>query len=164
MLERGQAGTEKRPFGRTKKHDQTLRLKADPRDVPDAQPTACYNPVMQLADAETEFPTDEVTFEMSNLSPRETGLDFAVFVSPTMASHAARIKVTQPPWGSKPSAVYTIAPFGFAAGAAWLSKSQEDRLRLWVGANLAALLAYWGGGILYDQDLRAVLVPIDGDH
>ncbi len=117
---------------------------------------------MQLADAETAFPTDEVTFEMSNLSPRETGLDFAVFVSPRMASYAVRIEVTQPPWGSKPSAVYTIAPFGFAAGEAWLSRSQEDQLRRWVAANQAALLAYWDGGIVYDQDLRAVLVPIDG--
>ncbi len=75
-----------------------------------------------------------------------------------MASHAARIKVTQPPWGSKPSAVYMIAPFGFAAGTTWLSKHQEDRLRLWVEANLAALLDYWNGVILYDDDLRKQLV------
>ena len=57
---------------------------------------------MRFKDAEIEFPLGEMTFEMSNLSPRETGLDFAVFVSPKMASHATRIEVTQPPWGSKP--------------------------------------------------------------
>ena len=113
-----------------------------------------------LADIETEFPPGEVTFEMSNLSPRETGLDFAVFVSPRMASQAARIKATQPPWGSKPEAVYMLAPFGLVAGAAWLSKPQEDQLRLWVAANLVALLAYWDGDNLYDQDLRTVLVPV----
>ena len=50
-----------------------------------------------MADAETEFPPGEVTFEMSNLSPRETGLDLVVFVWPRMASHAARIRVTLPP-------------------------------------------------------------------
>ena len=113
---------------------------------------------MRLAAVESEFPPGEMTFEMSNLSPRETGLDFAVFVSPKMASHAARIKVTQPPWGSKPEAVYTLVPFGFAAGTAWLAKHQEDGLRAWVEANLAVLLAYWDGDILYDQDLRAKLV------
>ena len=84
-----------------------------------------------------------------------------MFVSPRMASHAARIKVTQPPWGSKPAAVYTIAPFGFAAGDAWLSTHQEQQLHAWVDANQAALLAFWDGGILYDEELRAVLVPVD---
>ncbi len=120
----------------------------------------CYVAPMQLADAETEFPPDEVTFEMSNLSPRETGLDFVVFVSPKMTAHAARIKVTLPPWGSKPAAVYTLSPFALAAGEAWLSKQQEDRLRRWVELNLAALLAFWEGDILYDQDLRAKLVGV----
>ena len=115
-----------------------------------------------LADIETEFPPGlQMTFEMSNLSPRETGLDFVVFVSPKMASHVARIKVTQPPWGSKPEAIYTLSPFGFAAGNAWLAKHQEDRLRAWVEANLAVLLAYWDGDILYDQDLRLRLVPLE---
>ena len=122
---------------------------------------SCYRLGM-LADIEAEFPPGEMTFEMSNLSPRETGLDFVVFVSPRMASHAARIKVTQPPWGSKPAAVYTLSPFGFAAGETWLSTHQEDQLRLWVETNLSALLAYLRGDILYDQDLRAVLVPLDG--
>ena len=117
-----------------------------------------------LADIEAEFPLGEMTFEMSNLSPRETGLDFVVFVSPKMACHGARIKVTQPPWGSKPAAVYTLSPFGFAAGERWLPKHQEDQLRLWVEANLASLLAYWEGDILYDQDLRAVLVPLGGQR
>jgi hypothetical protein len=84
-----------------------------------------------------------------------------VFVSPRMASHAARIKVTQPPRGSKPSAVTTISPFGFAAGDAWLSTHQEQQLRAWVDTNLAALLAYWDGGILYYKELRARLVPVD---
>ena len=115
-----------------------------------------------LADIEAEFPPGEVTFEMSNLSPRETGRDFAVFVSPRMASHAARIRVTQPPWGSKPEAVYTLSPFGLVAGTAWLSKHQEDQLCLWVEANLIALLAYGDGRILYDLDLRARLVPVGG--
>ena len=115
---------------------------------------------MQLADAETEFPPGEVTFEVSNLSPRETGLDFVVFVSPRMASHAARIKVTLPPWGSKPEAFYTLSPFGFAAGDTWLSRHQEDRLHAWVEFNLTVLLAFWDGGILYDEDLRKQLASI----
>ena len=119
---------------------------------------------MQLAHAETEFPPGEVTFEMSNLSPRETGLDFVVFASPKMASQAARIKVTQPPWGSKPAAVYTLSPFGLAAGDTWLSTYQEDRLRRWVATNRAALLAYWDGDILYDQDLRLKLVSLGGSR
>ena len=115
---------------------------------------------MQLADAKTEFPPGKVTVEMSNLSPRETGLDFVVFVSPRMASHAACIEVTLPPWGSKPEAVYTLTPFGVAAGEPWLSRHQEELLRAWVELNLAALLAFWDGAILYDEDLRAKLVPI----
>lgn len=65
-----------------------------------------------------------------------------------------------PPWGSRPEAVYTIAPFGLVAGNDWLSKSQENELRRWIEANLAALLAYWEGDILYDQDLRAALVRV----
>ena len=120
----------------------------------------CYFARMQLADIEAEFPPGEVTFAMSNLSPRETGLDFAVFVSPRMASHAARIKVTQPPWGSTPAAVYTLSPFGLVAGEPWLAKHQEDRLRVWAELDLAALLAYRDGDILYDEGLRAKLVPI----
>ena len=158
------------------KDGQTLMVKLmgfDDRGKGRRQPNAttslprtsvlCYVLGM-LADIETEFPPGEVTFEMSNLSPRETGLDFVVFVSPKMASHAARIKVTQPPWGSRPAAVYTLSPFGFAAGDTWLSKHQEDQLRLWVAANLAPLLAYWEGDILYDQDLRAALVPLAGSR
>ena len=115
---------------------------------------------MQLADTKTEFPPGEITFEMSNLSPRETGLDFVVFVSPRMASHAARITVTLPPWGSKAEAVYTISPFGFAAGEAWLTRNQEAALRAWVELNLGVLLAFWDGDILYDEDLRRALAPL----
>ena len=79
-----------------------------------------------------------------------------------MASRAARIKVTQPPWGSKPEAVYTLSLFGLAAGEPWLSSRQESRLREWVELNLTVLLAYWDGDILYDQDLRARLTMVDG--
>ncbi len=115
---------------------------------------------MQLADAETEFPPGEVTFEMSNLSPRETGLDFVVFVSPRMASHAARIKVTLPPWGSKtggglhPIAVRLRRGRHMAVQAPGGSSPRLGR------AQPRRLLAFWDGGILYDEDLRKQLAPL----
>jgi hypothetical protein len=100
------------------------------------------------------------SFEMADFGSDETGLPFAVWTSPRNASHAARIKVTNPPWGSNPEAVYTIEPFQFAGGWNWLSAQQTEDLSSWVRLNAKALMDFWDGRIPYDRQLRKRLVAI----
>lgn len=83
-------------------------------------------------------------YEMASLPPHQTGLPFAVWVSPRGgAKHDARIKVTTPPYGSHPEAVYQIRPFGFVEGQRWLSSQQEQELEAWVALNEAPLVDFW---------------------
>lgn len=99
----------------------------------------------------------EILFEMSNLNPSETGLPFAIWISPREASHDVRIKATLPPWGSKPEAIYSVRPFAYVAGDNWLSADQEAQLRQWVEMNATVLVDYWEGRIQYDDEVRKKL-------
>ena len=104
---------------------------------------------------------NDILFEMSNLHPKETGLSFAVFVSPRGGSrHSARIKATLPPWGLKPEAIYSITPFQLVEGEDWLSRSQVAALSLWIEKNREILVDFWEGRILYDFEVREKLLPI----
>ena len=47
--------------------------------------------------SETELSAEDECYAMVNLSPRMTGLSRHVFVSPRMASHDVRIKVSSTP-------------------------------------------------------------------
>lgn len=101
-------------------------------------------------------------YEMATLSPDETGLSFGVWVSPKAgAQHEARIKVTIPPWGANPIAVYSIQPFAFVKGDDWLSSKEEIDLKTLVELNLQVILDFWDGRILYDNELHAKIVGIN---
>jgi hypothetical protein len=102
----------------------------------------------------------EFIFEMSNLSPKETGLDFVVFVSPKMGQHDVRIKVTLPPWGKNPEGIYTIRPFECVSGDDWLSTKQRNALLNWVNLNYNVIIDFWDGNIVYDDDLRTKIVNL----
>ena len=100
--------------------------------------------------------------EMTTLRPEETGLDFVVFASPKGGEkHSARIKVTLPPWGSKPEAIYSLQPFEFVEGTRWLSKRQERALQALVDLNLNTLINFWEGRIIYDDELHSKIVGIN---
>jgi hypothetical protein len=100
-------------------------------------------------------------FEMAGLPPHETGLSFAVWVSPRgKAWHSARIKVTNPPYGANPETIYQIEPFRAVQGTQWLSASQEQELERWVSLNKQALIDFWTGRIHYAGDLNRVLVAV----
>jgi len=111
----------------------------------------------------------EPLYEMAGLPPQQTGLPFSVWVSPKGgAKHSARIKVTTPPYGSHPEAVYQILPFGFINDKLWLNANQEKQLAVWVELNEKPLLDFWEGRIHYDDDLRAKLITVNdappGNH
>jgi hypothetical protein len=88
-------------------------------------------------------------------------LSFAVWVSPKDgAGRGACIKVTNPPWGSNPEAIYSFQPFSIVEGTRWLSSDQEHNLEAWVALNTGPLIDFWDGRILYDSDLRAKLISL----
>lgn len=100
-------------------------------------------------------------YEMSSLPPFETGLSFAVWVSPRgRARHDARVTVTDPPYGANPEAIYRIRPFGFVEGQRWLTSEQEHALQGWVALNEAALIDFWEGRIHYEAQLKTKLVNV----
>jgi hypothetical protein len=100
-------------------------------------------------------------YEMANLNPKETGLDFVVWLSPRDASHDARIKVTLMPWGAHPLAIYTVRPFAFVEGQNWLSSTQEVRLHQWVDLNIQTIIDFWYQRINYDDEMREKIVGLD---
>jgi hypothetical protein len=111
----------------------------------------------------TPFGSNNMLFEMSNLAPDETGLPFTVFVSPRgRARHGPRVKVTVPPWGSHPEAVYSLQPFKCEAGTDWLSGPQKQLLQQWLHLNQKVIEDFWNGVIHYDRELRAKVIPLHG--
>jgi len=91
--------------------------------------------------------------EMTNLGEKVTGLPFIIYASPRGKSqHSARVKVFRPPWETHPVAVYTITPVEFVDGENWLSKEQENELKLFIDINRRPLLDYWNGKI-QDEDI-----------
>lgn len=101
----------------------------------------------------------ELLFEMSNLSPRQTGLGFHVFVSPKGgAKHDIRVKVTPGGWETKPEGNYGLRPdVHHVKGVDWLSAEQKRDLTVWVTLNWDVLLELWEGRIPDDEVLRGKL-------
>lgn len=113
-----------------------------------------------LTGVETTSP--QLIFEMSSLSSKLTGLRFYVWVSPRAGSkHSARIKVTMPPYGANPEAIYQIKPFQFIEGNSWLGKTREQSLERWVALNEKPLLDFWNEIIIDDEDLKSQITRVD---
>lgn len=108
------------------------------------------------------FEHPEILYEMSNLSQEETGLDFMVWASPKGgAKHSARIKVTHPPFGKNPIAVYSISPFEFVAGEEWLSAKQVNTLSDWVEINYQTLIDFWNDKITMDLEFHSKIKGVN---
>ncbi len=108
------------------------------------------------------FENPEILYEMSNLSPDETGLDFMVWASPKGgAKHSARIKVTHPPYGKHPIAVFSISPFEFVTGDNWLTGKQIDTLKIWVEINHQTLIDFWNDKITMDLEFHSKIKGVN---
>jgi hypothetical protein len=100
-------------------------------------------------------------YQMANLGPKITGLPFVIWVSPRgRARHDARIKVSIPLWEANPIAVYSLRPFAFVEGVHWLPPAQTEQLAAWMDLNAGALIDFWEGRILLDDDLKDRLIGI----
>lgn len=92
---------------------------------------------------------------MTYLHPQDTGLSFAVRVTPRGACPCdVRVGATNPPWGTNPEAVYGLRPLALLDGQDWLSARQKADLAAWAALNIEALVEFWEGRIFYDLDLR----------
>jgi hypothetical protein len=97
---------------------------------------------------------DEAPFEMANLHPKRTGLDFVVWISNRAgASHDARIKVSEKA-NQAPQAVFRVRDgIQFVAGDdSWMSARQKADLEKWVAANRMVLLTFWDSEHWDSQD------------
>jgi hypothetical protein len=112
--------------------------------------------------SETELSAEDECYAMVNLSPRMTGLSRHVFVSPRMASHDVRIKVSSTPGKNMlplGGAVIGLRPTVHHITGPALPGAVMTELERWVAANLAVLVAYWDGDI-DTGELLAGLKPI----
>lgn len=103
-------------------------------------------------------------FLMSNLSPKQTGLPFVVWISPKAgAKHDIRVKISSGP-RALPSQMRTIAlrPDLRIEGRGDLAPAERRALRQWVDLNWDTLLAFWEGRIEYTEDALAALKPLKG--
>ena len=92
---------------------------------------------------------------MTYLRPQDTGLSFAVRVTPRGACpQDVRVRATNPPWGTNPEGVYGPRPLALLEGQDWLSARQKADLAAWVALNIETLVEFWEGRIFGDLDLR----------
>jgi hypothetical protein len=109
----------------------------------------------------------EAPFEMSNLSPKRTGLPFVVWISLASApikagaKHDVRIKVSRDAKAHQSDwATVAIRPdVRLIAGT--VSGRDLALIRQWVALNYDVLIRYWDGDIEYTEDALALLRPID---
>jgi hypothetical protein len=93
---------------------------------------------------------EDESYAMANLSPRMTGVSRHVFVSPRMASHDVRVKVSVSP--GKNTLPVNCATVGLrpavhhVAGPA-LPASVMAEVERWIALNLRRLVDYWDGSI-----------------
>lgn len=111
------------------------------------------------------MPAIEDLFLISNLSPKQTGLPFVVWVSPKGgARHDVRIKISRGPQ-SKPKEFITVTvlPDVREIGSArknHLTAKELELIRQWGELNQDVLVRFWDGDIEYTADMLAVLRAI----
>ena len=99
---------------------------------------------------------------MSNLSPRRTGLPFAVWISPRGgAKHDVRVKVSLGPKAHPDELVTVAVRPDVAVVAGELPAAQLKLLRQWIELNRDALVKFWEGEIEYTEDILGELRPIE---
>lgn len=99
---------------------------------------------------------------MSNLSPRQTGLPFVVWISPKAgARHDVRVKISPGPRAKLGDFItVTVRPEVREVGRSQLTAAQLEQIRCWVELNRDVLVQFWEGGIAYTEDVLAQLKPI----
>jgi len=99
---------------------------------------------------------------MSNLSPRQTGLPFVVWISPRgNARHDVRIKVSPSPKVTEDWAIVAIRPeLEVLHGS--LPAGTYGPLKRWVELNRDVLVKFWEGEIEYTEDVLEQLRSIGG--
>jgi hypothetical protein len=103
----------------------------------------------------------EAPFEMSNLSPKRTGLPFVVWISiKAGAKHDVRIKISRDAKAHQSGwATVAIRP-DVRVIAGTVSGRDLALIRQWVALNYDVLIRYWDGDIEYTEDALALLRPI----
>lgn len=111
------------------------------------------------------MPAIEDLFLMSNLSPKQTGLPFVVWVSPKGgARHDVRIKISRGPQ-AKPGEFITVTVRPdvreiSGASESHLTTKELELVRQWVELNRDVLVRFWDGDIEYTADMLALLRAI----
>lgn len=96
----------------------------------------------------------DAPFEMANLSPKRTGLDFVVWIS---SKGAARddvwVKVSQKS-NQEPQASFAVRTgCRYEAGDdSWMTSSQRRALEKWAELNRAVLIRFWDSADWDHQD------------
>jgi len=100
-------------------------------------------------------------FDMSNLSGKETGLPFVVWISPSMgAPHDVRVKVSLGPKVHKSELVsVAIRPEVRVVGGSF-DTANLRLLRKWIELNYDTIVKYWDGEIESTKDAIAAIRPI----
>ncbi len=117
-------------------------------------------PSPEINDLTQPEPVLDGAFDMANLRPAMTGLQFVVFVSQQGgARHGPRVMISPLP-RYDPASTTTITleqpprPLGPVGG------SDLARVREWIELNRAVLEAYWDGRIAFTEDMLAQIKPI----
>lgn len=103
---------------------------------------------------------EDKSYAMANLSPRMTGVNRHIFVSPRMGSHDVRIKVSASP--GKSTLPIDCAEIGLVVhhvAGALLPAAVMGEFERWVALNLQPLVDYWDGTI-DTGELLAALKPL----
>jgi hypothetical protein len=105
----------------------------------------------------------EDIFQMTNLSPRMTGLPMSVWVSPRgNARHDARVKVNMAHGNNMSvdnTAVVAVRPSPRVV-AGRLTSEDERAVANWITLNSASIIAYWDGSIDTGQLIESLkLLP-----
>jgi DNA polymerase II small subunit/DNA polymerase delta subunit B len=112
-------------------------------------------PQQILSDDEEDF------FEMANLSPKDTGLPFVVWISSKGgAQHDVRVKVSRGPKATPSDLVSVALRPDIHVVSGTLSGNELKLLQQWIKLNWDVIVAYWEGEIEYTKDALAALKPI----
>jgi hypothetical protein len=107
-------------------------------------------------------PPSDGLFEMTNISPKRTGLPFVVWISPKAgAPHDVRVKVSKGPKVHSSELVsVAIRPQVHVIGGGEMAAHDLALLRKWVELNHDVIVRYWDGDIEYTEDAIAALTAI----
>ena len=98
----------------------------------------------------------DLLFEMAQVHPKESGLNYPVYISEKNAKHGPRVKIFKHNGKSGPTFSITVSDNPQVIGNSFVNKRELKRMINWVILNKQTLIDLWNAELTHREALNKI--------